>query len=143
MSTAGETPFVSHEQGLVSIRTFLKGRSSYDVFPVSFRLIVLDTKLMVKKALGVMLQNGTSRAAREEGREGEVVGWVERRWREMKTDLGSIYAFGRVLSNCFYAPEVLMELGMASESLESTDGSSSVILRFPFSFPISLQLYSS
>ena len=55
-----DPPFVSHEQGLVSIRNFLKGRSSYDVFPVSFRLIVLDTKLMVKKALGVMLQNGQS-----------------------------------------------------------------------------------
>ena len=51
---------VSHEAGLASIRTFLKGRSSYDVFPVSFRLIVLDTKLMVKKALGVMWQNGAS-----------------------------------------------------------------------------------
>jgi 5'-AMP-activated protein kinase regulatory gamma subunit len=38
----------------------MKGRSSYDVFPVSFRLIVLDTKLMVKKALGVMWQNGQS-----------------------------------------------------------------------------------
>lgn len=56
-----DPPFVSHEQALVSIRNFLKGRSSYDVFPVSFRLIVLDTKLMVKKALGVMLQNGQSR----------------------------------------------------------------------------------
>lgn len=55
-----DPPFVSHEQALVSIRNFLKGRSSYDVFPVSFRLIVLDTKLMVKKALGVMLQNGQS-----------------------------------------------------------------------------------
>lgn len=51
---------VSHEAGLAQIRSFLRGRSSYDVFPVSFRLIVLDTKLMVKKALGVMWQNGTS-----------------------------------------------------------------------------------
>lgn len=37
------------------MRTFLKDRSSYDVFPVSFRLIVLDTNLRVKKALDVML----------------------------------------------------------------------------------------
>ena len=33
----------------------MKERSSYDVFPVSFRLIVLDTTLKVKKALDVML----------------------------------------------------------------------------------------
>lgn len=43
---------------LRSIRDFLRGRSSYDVLPVSFRLIVLDTKLVVKPALDVMWQAG-------------------------------------------------------------------------------------
>ncbi|KAF9499694.1 CBS-domain-containing protein [Pleurotus eryngii] len=41
----------SHDQALTAIRTFLKSRTNYDAFPVSFRLIVLDTKLNVKKAL--------------------------------------------------------------------------------------------
>ncbi|KAG6911917.1 hypothetical protein DXG01_000164 [Tephrocybe rancida] len=41
----------SHDAALYGIRGFLKGRTSYDAFPVSFRLIVLDTKLNVKKAL--------------------------------------------------------------------------------------------
>lgn len=59
-SSVNPDQFVSHEVALTNIRTFMKGRSSYDVFPVSFRLIVLDTKLMVKKALGVMWQNGQS-----------------------------------------------------------------------------------
>ncbi|KAJ1311426.1 hypothetical protein OPQ81_009915 [Rhizoctonia solani] len=48
----------THEAALNKIRAFLNGRSSYDVFPVSFRLIVLDTKLEVKKALGALLLNG-------------------------------------------------------------------------------------
>ncbi|CAE6470572.1 unnamed protein product [Rhizoctonia solani] len=48
----------THEAALGAIRQFLNGRSSYDVFPVSFRLIVLDTKLEVKKALGALLLNG-------------------------------------------------------------------------------------
>jgi len=48
----------THDAALQSIRAFLKGRSSYDVFPVSFRLIVLDTKLEVKKALNALLLNG-------------------------------------------------------------------------------------
>ncbi|KIM48149.1 hypothetical protein M413DRAFT_62578 [Hebeloma cylindrosporum] len=41
----------SHDTALTAIRSFLKGHTSYDAFPVSFRLIVLDTKLNVKKAL--------------------------------------------------------------------------------------------
>lgn len=48
----------SHRNALQAIRTFLKGRSSYDVFPVSFRLIVLDNKLEVKKALSALIANG-------------------------------------------------------------------------------------
>lgn len=55
----------SHDAALHSIRSFLKATTSYDAFPVSFRLIVLDTKLSVKKALQCLLVNGcyTSRAA--------------------------------------------------------------------------------
>ncbi|KZP31285.1 CBS-domain-containing protein [Athelia psychrophila] len=41
----------THDAALHEIRRFLKARSSYDAFPVSFRLIALDTKLNVKKAL--------------------------------------------------------------------------------------------
>ncbi|KAG9016618.1 AMP-activated serine/threonine-protein kinase regulatory subunit [Tulasnella sp. 427] len=48
----------SHHNALRAIRTFLKGRSSYDVFPVSYRLIVLDHKLEVKKALNALISNG-------------------------------------------------------------------------------------
>jgi len=48
----------SHDAALHAIRNVLKGRTSYDAFPVSFRLIVLDTKLNVKKALQCLLLNG-------------------------------------------------------------------------------------
>ncbi|SPO22330.1 related to SNF4 - nuclear regulatory protein [Ustilago trichophora] len=51
-------PKDKHLLALRSIRDFLRGRSSYDVLPVSFRLIVLDTKLVVKPALDVMWQAG-------------------------------------------------------------------------------------
>ena len=37
---------------------FLKQHSSYDVLPVSYRIIVLDTSLLVKKALTALMQNG-------------------------------------------------------------------------------------
>lgn len=48
----------THEAALRSIRSSLRKQTSYDVFPVSFRLIVLDTKLEVKKALQCLLHNG-------------------------------------------------------------------------------------
>ncbi|KAG1833867.1 CBS-domain-containing protein [Suillus variegatus] len=48
----------THDTALHAIRNLLKGRTSYDAFPVSFRLIVLDTKLNVKKALQCLLLNG-------------------------------------------------------------------------------------
>lgn len=54
-------PYQSHEAhdaALNSIRTFLKLHTAYDAFPVSFRLIVLDTKLNVKKAFQCLLLNG-------------------------------------------------------------------------------------
>lgn len=41
-----------------SIRAFLKVRTSYDVLPLSFRLIVFDTNLLVKKSLNILIQNG-------------------------------------------------------------------------------------
>lgn len=44
--------------GLKAIRDFLKKRTSYDVLPMSFRLIVLNTDLLVKKSLNILLQNG-------------------------------------------------------------------------------------
>jgi hypothetical protein len=51
---------LSHDEAIEALRAFLKERSSYDVFPVSFRLIVLDSQLKVKKALDVMLLYGGS-----------------------------------------------------------------------------------
>ncbi|CAM1507829.1 Fc.00g046770.m01.CDS01 [Cosmosporella sp. VM-42] len=44
-------------QGLKAIRDFLKVRTSYDVLPLSFRLIVLDTDLLIKKSLNILSQN--------------------------------------------------------------------------------------
>ncbi|KAG5648043.1 hypothetical protein DXG03_007078 [Asterophora parasitica] len=48
----------AHDAALNAIRVFLKSHTAYDAFPVSFRLIVLDTKLNVKKALQCLLLNG-------------------------------------------------------------------------------------
>ena len=50
----------SHDNALNVLRNYLRGRTCYDVFPVSFRLIVLDTKLEVQKALQCFLLNGQS-----------------------------------------------------------------------------------
>ncbi len=44
--------------GLENIREFLKIRTSYDVLPLSFRLIVLDTDLLIRKSLAILIQNG-------------------------------------------------------------------------------------
>lgn len=44
--------------GLNFVRQFLKVRTSYDVLPLSFRLIILNTDLLVKKSLTILLQNG-------------------------------------------------------------------------------------
>ena len=49
-----------------AIRAFLKVRTSYDVLPLSFRLIIFDTTLLVKKSLNILLQNG-ERPARQAG----------------------------------------------------------------------------
>ncbi|KAG2192259.1 hypothetical protein INT47_010038 [Mucor saturninus] len=37
---------------------FLKEHTCYDVLPISFRLVVFDTQLRVKKALSMLIQNG-------------------------------------------------------------------------------------
>ena len=44
-----------------AIREFLKVRTSYDVLPLSFRLVVLDIDLLIKKSLNILLQNGTAK----------------------------------------------------------------------------------
>lgn len=48
---------VSASSSQRSIREFLKVRTSYDVLPLSFRLIVLDTSLLIKKSLNILIQN--------------------------------------------------------------------------------------
>ncbi|KAH9946671.1 hypothetical protein B0H21DRAFT_393723 [Amylocystis lapponica] len=48
----------THDAAVSAIRNYLKGRTTYDSFPVSFRLIVLDSKLEVRKALQCLLLNG-------------------------------------------------------------------------------------
>ncbi|KAG0376395.1 AMP-activated serine/threonine-protein kinase regulatory subunit [Mortierella sp. AD032] len=40
------------------METFLKQHSAYDVLPVSYRQIVMDTTLLVKKSLSVLMQYG-------------------------------------------------------------------------------------
>ena len=40
------------------IREFLKLRTSAQVLPSSFRLIMFDTALLVKKSLTILIQNG-------------------------------------------------------------------------------------
>jgi hypothetical protein len=47
-----------HHEALTKIRQFLKTRSAFDVFPLSYRLVVFDTKLTVKYALNTMHQHG-------------------------------------------------------------------------------------
>ncbi|EON63988.1 hypothetical protein W97_03218 [Coniosporium apollinis CBS 100218] len=48
---------VEQTEGLRAIRAFLKVRTSYDVLPLSFRLIIFDTALLVKKSLNILIQN--------------------------------------------------------------------------------------
>ncbi|KAJ5745904.1 5'-AMP-activated protein kinase subunit gamma [Penicillium odoratum] len=56
---ASERPIDREErQGLRAIRNFLKVRTSYDVLPLSFRLIIFDTSLSVKESLNILIQNG-------------------------------------------------------------------------------------
>ncbi|OLL26015.1 5'-AMP-activated protein kinase subunit gamma [Neolecta irregularis DAH-3] len=56
-STSEDTLDAAQQDALDAIRSFIQSRTSYDVFPVSFRLIVLDTQLLVRKSLNILLQN--------------------------------------------------------------------------------------
>jgi len=51
---------IEQHEALRAIRAFLKVRRSYDVLPLSYRLIVFDTALLVKKSLNILIQNGMS-----------------------------------------------------------------------------------
>ena len=51
---------VEQMEGLRAIRAFLKVRTSYDVLPLSYRLIVFDTSLLVRKSLNILIQCGMS-----------------------------------------------------------------------------------
>jgi len=53
------------------IRGFLKVRTSYDVLPLSFRLIVLDNDLLIKKSLAILTQNGKDRLGSTQSRGGD------------------------------------------------------------------------
>ncbi|SCU96987.1 LAMI_0F08460g1_1 [Lachancea mirantina] len=48
---------IEQKLAVQSIRKFLESKTSYDVLPVSYRLIVMDTSLLVKKSLNILLQN--------------------------------------------------------------------------------------
>jgi len=60
LASRAATSALDREQldGLATIRAFLKARTSYDVLPISYRLIVFDTALLVKKSLNILNQNG-------------------------------------------------------------------------------------
>ncbi|ORZ04992.1 hypothetical protein BCR41DRAFT_312624 [Lobosporangium transversale] len=51
-----ETLQGTQPQPQAAMESFLKQHSAYDVLPVSYRQIVLDTTLLVKKALSVLMQ---------------------------------------------------------------------------------------
>ncbi|KAH6892982.1 hypothetical protein B0T10DRAFT_399621, partial [Thelonectria olida] len=61
-------------QGLNAIREFLKVRTSYDVLPLSFRLIVLDTDLLIKKSIHILTQNSIVSAPLWDSRSGRFAG---------------------------------------------------------------------
>lgn len=61
--THDRRPILLKRKELAQIASFfLKQHSAYDMIPVSFRLIVLDTKLLVTKALSTLVQNGVESA---------------------------------------------------------------------------------
>lgn len=61
-------------QALRSIREFLKVRTSYDVLPLSYRLVVLDVDLLIKKCIGVLVQNGIVSAPLWDSKRSKFVG---------------------------------------------------------------------
>lgn len=62
LGTAGRP--LHHKQALSAIRAFLRRESCFDILPESFRLIVLDNKLLIKRALVALQSNGTFRCSR-------------------------------------------------------------------------------
>ena len=56
LGTAGRPPH--HRQALSAIRAFLRRESCFDILPESFRLIVFDNKLLIKRALVALQTNG-------------------------------------------------------------------------------------
>jgi hypothetical protein len=42
-----------------AIREFLKVRTSYDVLPLSFRLVILDNDLLIRRSVNILMQNST------------------------------------------------------------------------------------
>jgi hypothetical protein len=48
----------------IDMEEFLKQHTCYDVLPVSFRLVVFDTHLSVKKALSMLVKNGNTHIIR-------------------------------------------------------------------------------
>jgi hypothetical protein len=56
LGTAGRPPH--HRQALSAIRSFLRRESCFDILPESFRLIVFDNKLLIKRALVALQTNG-------------------------------------------------------------------------------------
>lgn len=58
LGTAGRPPH--HRQALSAIRAFLRRESCFDILPESFRLIVFDNKLLIKRALVALQTNGES-----------------------------------------------------------------------------------
>lgn len=62
MGTAGRPPH--HRHALSAIRAFLRRESCFDILPESFRLIVFDNKLLIKRALVALQTNGEARFAK-------------------------------------------------------------------------------
>jgi hypothetical protein len=49
---------IVHQEAMSKIQSFLKSRSAFDVFPLSYKVVVFDTKLPVKYALSTMHAQG-------------------------------------------------------------------------------------
>ncbi|OBA27378.1 CBS-domain-containing protein [Hanseniaspora valbyensis NRRL Y-1626] len=65
---------LEQELSLQSICKFLKARTSYDVLPVSYKLIVLDTKLTMKRALTILNNNNIVSAPLWDAENGKFAG---------------------------------------------------------------------
>lgn len=63
-------------RALTSIRQFLRQRSTYDVFPISSRIIILDTELLVKRSLTILTANGIVSAPLWDSRKSSFAGML-------------------------------------------------------------------